>query len=180
MPGMKLFLGACLLMLLAPSQVIASESVSALTAFQVLPEKYANGVLKLTADNANPNPTTWYFTAQTDGPSSPMHSITVENGAIIQDKLTLGLREIFANPSPINIGKIQIDSDAAYAIAARYAEANQQKLGGVSFALQQKGNDATPIWTIWCYTPKGSYLGRMEILASDGSVISNDAFSASP
>jgi hypothetical protein len=179
MPAMRLKIAGLLLTLLAGIGTVAAGT-GALAAFDALPDKYARGVLKLTADNADPNPDTWYFTAQADGPRSPMHSITVEAGQVVQDKPILGLRAIFENPSPIDFAKIGVDSEAAYAIAAKYAAANNNQLGGVSFALNQKGSDATPIWSVWCYTPRGGYLGRLDLLASDGAVISNDAFPAAP
>lgn len=176
---MKIF-AACIAMVLAIGVARASEPVSALAALDALPDKFHMGVLKLTADNANPNPKTWYFTAQEGGPDTPIHSIVVEDGQVIRNRLSLGIREIFSNPSAIDFAKVGVDSTAAYAIAAAYASANNQTLGGVSFALQQKGGAAMPIWSIWCYSQSGSYLGRMDLLASDGTVITNDAFPVSP
>lgn len=179
MLGMKIFVVCCAWVLCA-GVAAAADRVSARAAFEALPAKYSEGVLKLTADNARPNPTTWYFTAQAGGSTSPMHSITVESGQVVQDKLMLGIRELITNPSPIHFGKVLVDSASAYEIAKRYVSANQQELGDVSFALNQKGSDATPIWSIWCYAAGGGYLGRLDVLASDGSVILNEGFPIAP
>jgi len=160
--------------------LLAQERMSAMATLQALPVKYQNGVFKVSADNAKPNPDTWYIVARGNADDSPFHNITMSGGQVVSDKITLGLREIFTAPSPISLGRVQIDSPAAYAIAERYAQANGKSLGGVSFALEQKGSDAAPIWSIWCYGVEGSYYGLMQLLATDGTVVSNDAFANRP
>ena len=73
-----------------------------------------------------------------------------------------------------------MDSRDAFAIAQKYARANGKTVGSVSFALQQKGGSSAPIWSVWCYGPSGSYQGLLQMLATDGTVISNDAFPDRP
>lgn len=158
----------------------ASERVSALDAWAALPDEFAGGVLRITADNGDPNPETWYFTAQAGGASSPMHTIVVERGQVISNRPTLGLREIFSAPAQMRGSEIRIDSTDAFAICQQYAMANNQRIASVSYALRQQGSQAVPIWSVWCYDARGSYLGRLDLLASDGSVIANDAFPIAP
>lgn len=165
---------------LSPFLLQANDNAGAIASLNGLPEKYRNGVLKLSADNANPNPDTWYAVAQRDGKDSEIHNLTLAGGQIISDRRTIGLREIFGQASPLTLSKLNVDSRDAFAIAQKYAKANGMIVGSVSFALQQKGGSSTPIWSVWCYSPNGSYLGLMQLLASDGTVISNDAFSKKP
>lgn len=176
---MKSFLTSLALLLVA-FPALAQERMGAIATLQALPAKYQAGVLKLSADNARPNPDTWYIVARGVSDDSPMHNITMAGGQVVSDKPTLGLRQIFSAPSPIDLSKVTIDSGAAYGIAQQYAQANGKSLGGVSFALEQKGSDAAPLWSIWCYGVDGSYYGLMTLLATDGTVVSNDAFANRP
>lgn len=158
----------------------AADNTGAIACLNSLPEKYKNGVLKLSADNADPDPDTWYVVAQRGDEDSDIHNLTVAGGQIVSDKRTLGLREIFGQASPVSLAKVSVDSPAAFGIAQRYANANGKTVGSVSFALQQKGGSSAPIWSVWCYSPSGSYQGLLQILATDGTVISNDAFPKKP
>jgi hypothetical protein len=169
-----------LALILVSFPVLAQERLGALATLQALPVKYQTGVYKVSADNAKPNPDTWYIVARGGEEDSPFHNITMAGGQVVSDKVTLGLRQLISGQSAISLGKVQVDSGAAYGIAERYAQANGKTLGGVSFALEQKGSDAAPIWSVWCYGVDGSYYGLMQLLATDGTVVSNDAFPNRP
>lgn len=158
----------------------ADDHAGALASLNALPAKYKDGVLKLSADNANPNPETWYVVAQRGGNDSDIHNLTIEGGQVVSDKRTIGLREIFGQASPVSLARVAVDSQDAFAIAQKYANANGKTVGSVSFALQQKGGSSAPIWSVWCYGPSGSYQGLLQMLATDGTVISNDAFPVKP
>lgn len=175
---MKVFIAAILL--LGSAHLHAGDTKGALACLNSLPDKYRNGVLKLSADNANPDPTTWYVVAKAGGGDSGIRNITVASGEVTSDTPALGLRQIFSSDKPVNIAKVEIDSRDAFEIAQRYANANGKTIGSVSFVLNQKGSSAVPIWSVWCYGPSGNYFGEMQLLATDGSVISNDAFTRAP
>lgn len=156
------------------SPVLAQGRVSLLEAVQVLPAGYRDGILRVSADNANPNPDSWYFVVQTGGARGTMRNVTVSVGQISSDRVTLGLRQMISNSSPLSLSRLQIDSPAAFAIARTRVQSSGATLGTVSYVLEQSGRDATPIWSIWCYARNGRYLGVMRIMGSDGSIISSD------
>ncbi|MEI6033502.1 MAG: hypothetical protein WCS65_04355 [Verrucomicrobiae bacterium] len=158
----------------------AGDPAGALACLQNLPAKYQHGVLKLSADNANPNPDLWHLSVQSGGNNSNIHHLTMSDGQILSDGRTLGFREILSQASPISVDKMTVDSTDAFAIVRSYARANRLTVGSVCFALEQRGGSAAPIWSVWCYDPSGSYLGLMKILATDGRVLSNNAFSKRP
>jgi len=171
---------AILAFVLLSATLHAADPNGALACLQNLPSKYRDGVLKLSADNADPNPDTWYLVVQRSGDDADIRNLTVAGGQITSDRRTLGIREIFSQAGPVSVDKVLVDSRDAFGIAQRYAEANGRKVGSVSFALQQSGGSSAPVWSVWCYSPSGSYLGLMKLLATDGTVISNDAFARKP
>jgi hypothetical protein len=167
-------------LLLASSSLQAMDLKGALACLEALPEKYRNGVLKLSADNANPYPDTWYVSAQAGPDDKGMRSIEVASGQIISDKPALGLREIFSSAKPLDLSKVQLDSREIFDISQQFAGANGKQIGTVSFVLNQQGSSVVPIWSVWCYGPNGTYFGELQLLATDGTVISNDAFPKKP
>jgi hypothetical protein len=162
----------------APPPQLGSNS--ALGALSLLPPQYQGSIVKLSADNGNPDPPEWYFLAYRGSPEGGLFSITIANGEIVQEKPSLNLGELFKNPSPIAVERITVDSPAAFDIAQQFAEANGKRLGTVSYGLQQTGPDSAPVWQIWCYDPGGRYFGYLQIAATDGAVISTDGLPRAP
>jgi len=161
----------------APAQ---SNSNSALGALSVLPPEYQGYIVKLSADNGNPNPPQWYVLAYRGTPEEGLFSIAIANGEIVQEKPSLNLGELFKNPSPIAVERIAIDSPTAFEIAQEVAAANGRNLDSVSYVLQQTGPDSAPVWQIWCYDRGGRYFGYLEIAATNGAVISTDGLPRAP
>jgi hypothetical protein len=157
-----------------------SDSNSALAALSILPSEYQSYVVKLSADNGNPDPQQWYVLAYRGSPEGGLFSITIANGEIVQEKPSLNLGQLFRNPSPIALDRITIDSPAAFEIAQELAAANGKDLVRVSYVLQQTEEGAAPVWQIWCYDPSDHYFGYLRIAASTGSVISTDGLPRAP
>ncbi|MEX1119092.1 MAG: hypothetical protein WEB60_09885 [Terrimicrobiaceae bacterium] len=137
-----------------------------------LPDRFRESIVKISADNGTPDPKDWYFVCRAAHSADGILSITVRNGRIIQQKPTLDLRVALGNYSKINLSKVLVDSRGAFAIAQRYVSKEKgATLGNVSYLLQQSGDDADPIWSIWCYDPSVRYLGLLKLMASTGDVI---------
>lgn len=141
-------------------------------ALAVVPIKYSGGILKLSADNGTPNPPAWYILAKKG--EGEIFSLTIAQGQITQEKPSFNLRALVGNPSPIDLDKVLIGSDGAWKLAQDYSARKGRELGSVSYALQQKGPDAAPVWAVWCYGQGGGYIGYLEILATTGAVVSSE------
>jgi hypothetical protein len=156
----------------APAENVPANPGGALAALALVPPKYGDGILKLSADNGTPNPPTWYILAKkTDG---EVYSLSVAKGQIIQEKPSLNLRALLGNPTPINLSKVKVDSTGAWNVAMGYCTQKGRTLGSVSYVLQQKGADAVPVWGVWCYGPDGGYIGYVELLATTGAIVSSE------
>lgn len=151
--------------------VRAADPGSALEALNALPASYRNGVVWVSADNANPNPAQWYITARNTGRGGGHVNIIVARGRIISERPTLSPRAITRQLSPINIRNVRFNSTDLWREAGRFAEKRGQSLGSLSLQLQQRGTNATPIWSVWCYNRRGSYIGFFSALATTGEII---------
>jgi hypothetical protein len=175
---MKKLLAAVLLGTL--STLSANDPAGAIANLRALPAEFQNGVLKLSADNCAPNPGRWYIAAKSDAKDGGVHNFEMAAGQVLSNKPTLGLSRLLHGNKPISVSKIEFDSRDTFDLAQRYANANQKIIASTSLALTQQGEGATPIWSVWCYGPDGTYFGEMQMLATDGTVVSNDAFPETP
>jgi hypothetical protein len=155
-----------------PPSADAANPDGAKAALAMVPMRYSGGILKLSADNGTPNPPAWYILAKKA--EGEIFSITIAQGQITQEKPSFNLRALVGNPSPIDLGKVLIGSDDAWKVAQGYSAKKGRELGSVSYALQQKGPDAAPVWAVWCYGEGGGYIGYLEILATTGAVVSSE------
>lgn len=164
---------------LIPS-AMADDNKGALANLRAIPLEFQSGIMKLSADDCDPNPQIWYITAQSDSKKAGFREFELAAGQVVSSKSSLGLREVFSSSKPIDLSKIQFDSRDAFDMAQRYARANDKVIASVSLVLNQKGGAAVPVWSVWCYGPNEKYFGQLQLLATDGTVISNDAFPKKP
>jgi len=151
----------------------AADPNSALSALAALPPKYQGGVLKVSADNGTPNPQQWYIVAKNSAQDDAMYQVAIAQGQIVSEKISLDLRSAIRDSS-IDLSKVQVDSDGAWAAGAKYSASKGKKLANASYALQQQGRDAAPVWSIWCYDANVKYIGLVKILATSGAVVSSE------
>jgi hypothetical protein len=162
------------------SAAFAEDSKGALANLHAVPAEFRNGIMKLSADDCDPNPDIWYVAAKSDSKKGGFREFELASGQVVSSKASLGLREAFSSDKPLDLSKIQFDSRDAFDLVQRYARANNKVIGSVSFVLTQKGSSAVPLWYVWCYGPNEKYFGQLQLLATDGTVISNDAFPKKP
>jgi hypothetical protein len=162
------------------SATFAEDSKGALANLHAVPAEFRNGIMKLSADDCDPNPDIWYVAAKSNSKKGGFREFELASGQVVSSKASLGLRETFSSDKPLDLSKIQFDSRDAFDLAQRYARANNKVIGSVSFVLTQKGSSAVPLWYVWCYGPNEKYFGQLQLLATDGTVISNDAFPKKP
>ncbi|MCX7868387.1 MAG: hypothetical protein N2322_00395 [Terrimicrobiaceae bacterium] len=158
-----------LLWLLAAAPALAD---SALRASLALPDKYREAIVRISADDGAPDPPEWYFICRAAHSNEGIVSFTVRDRKIVSQKPSLDMRVLLGDFSAIDLAQVRVDSRGAWEIARRYVSNEKgAALGSVCFLLTQKGQGASPIWSLWCYAPGGSYLGLLKLLASTGDVI---------
>lgn len=150
-----------------PAQMTDPDGVKA--AIAAVPSYLRDGIVKISADNGTPNPPAWYVIAKTG--NGEVYSVTIAQGQVVEEKPSLNLRALFASPAAINLARLNVGSNGAWAAAEKYAQSKGKTLGNLSYVLEQKGQDAAPLWSIWCYTPDGYSIGYFQLLADTGTVI---------
>jgi len=154
---------------------IVSQAAHPESAFGILndlPARYRNGVVWVSADNADPHPDTWYVTARNAARDGLLTNLTISHGEIISERPTISPRAFLRQITPINVGDVRVNSTDLWREAIRFFGKREQNVGSMSLQLQQHGRDATPIWSVWCYDRRGGYIGYFSALATNGSIIS--------
>lgn len=152
----------------------------AVAAMMAIDPKYTEGVVVVTARGGTPEPKEWLVVARDTNDLGTLHKITVANGNVISDSLSLNTYESFRQDVNIDPEQVQVDSDAAFLIAQPIAAANGQIIGKADYALTVRGKDAAPIWTINCFGMNGFFMGKVVLLATDGTVLETPGFKNQP
>ena len=138
--------------------------------------KYIDGIVLVTARNGTPEPAQWTVVARDSNDLGTLHKITVANGQVIADVQSMNAYESFRQDVAINPVQVQIDSGDAFLIAEPIAAANGKIIGHVDYALTVRGTDAAPLWTLNCFSLNGGFLGKVVLLATTGTVLSQAGF----
>ena len=162
-----------LLATLALTATLRAQSLTLLEAIAVLPPEYRNGIVKVSADDANPNPETWYFQARNASKANDIYSLEVTNGQLNLEKPSFNLSVLLGKPTAIDVSKIELDTPALWRVAANATARRGRALVSASYKLAQTGYSADPIWQIWCYDSNGDEFAQLDILATTGTIVSS-------
>lgn len=156
---------------LVPLEGHSANPNSALGVLNNLPAAYRNGVVFLSADNADPHPDTWYITAHNGSGAGLLMNLTVSRGRIVSERPAFSPRALIGRLSRINLSTLRVNSTDLWREAIDFANDRGRRLGSLSLQLQQNGRDSSPVWSVWCYDRRGSYIGYFSALATTGGII---------
>lgn len=158
----------------------AAPRDGAVAAMLALPPKYSNGILKVYGNGGNPQPAVWNIIARDKDNLGSIRRITVSGGQLIKDTASFNMGQMFRNDEYFYPQSIAVDSAQAFAIASKYAAANNTRLGSVNYSLVDQGPDVDPMWFLDCRNPAGKRIGKLSIIATNGRVVSANGFARSP
>lgn len=163
---------ALALLLLFPSVGQSANPNSALAVLNNLPRNYRNGVVWLSADNADPHPDSWYLVAHNASRGGLPTSLTITGGRIVSERPSFSPRAFTGQLASMNLASLRVNSTDLWRTADRFADDRGRRLGSLSLQLQQRGRNAAPVWSVWCYDRRGGYIGYFSALATTGSITS--------
>lgn len=158
--------------ILAPTGADA-QNLSLAEAIAVLPTEYQREIIKVSADDANPNPETWYFTARNSDKANDVYSLKVSKGRLTLEKPSFNLGAILGKPTALDLKQLELDTLAIWKITAANCARRGRALVTASYVVEQTGYSAAPVWKVWCYDSNGDEFAQLDILATNGSIISS-------
>lgn len=152
----------------------------AVAAMLALNPKYVGGIVDVTASGGTPEPKQWIILARDTSNQGVLHRLTVADGQVIADVPSLNLVESMRQRVSIDPQAVQVDSGDAYLVVEPIAAANGKIIGHVDYSLHQEASDTGPIWTLNCFDLNGVYIGKVNLLATTGNVLSSPGFKNVP
>lgn len=153
----------------------------AVAAMLAIDPKYANGIVLVVGKGGTPEPRQWVVVARDSDNQGVLHKLTVQDGTVISDALSLNTYEALRQNVSIDPTQVQVDSGEAFLAAQPYGPANGGKIiGHVDYTLTIRGKDATPLWTLNCFDLNGGFLGKVILLATTGQIIQTPGFKNAP
>ena len=161
---------AALLLLAAP--VCAQESATAYEALRVVGTQFGRGalnhVVSIAGVKGDPQPEKWKIILE-DPQSRGVREVQIADGRIDSedrpDDSTVGSAE----GATINIGRLNLDSSGAFAVASHTAEASHTQFSTADYTLRtdERGE---PIWIVTLLGRSSRPVGTIYIGATHGTV----------
>lgn len=154
------------------AQGVALSGQSAFQASLAMPDRFRENIVRVSAENANPDPLDWLFVCRAKHSAEGILSVRVKNGRVVEQRESPELRVEIANDAPIELSSVVVGSRGAWEIARRYVgQTKDAELGRAKLQLDQSEGGGPAVWSVWCFDSVGGYLGLLKLLASTGDVV---------
>jgi hypothetical protein len=170
---MKRRLVVSLFTLLAPGIVLAQD-----TAYKALKavgsqrgERALNQIVSIAGNSGHSQPITWSVSLVDSSARAGVRELQVTSGIITTDRAPVhGVN----SGIPIDLSKLNVDSDGAFKAAEQEAARNQVAFDSVNYQLVSKGASVSPIWRLELIDSTGNLVGTVRIAADTGSLIGGE------
>jgi hypothetical protein len=157
---------------LAPGFVLAQD-----TAYKALRavgtrrgEKALGQVTSLAGKLGRPQPVDWRVTLDDPTARGGVRELDIVSGQISSERTPA--QPAAAGLPPIDLTKLNLDSDGAFQTAEREAKRNQVGFDSVNYKLAVEGPSHEPVWTLELYDYEQRPVGTVRVAASSGALLS--------
>lgn len=144
----------------------------ALAAMALVPADYSDGILEVSGRRGSPEPREWVIIARQNQDLSTLRKFVVAGGQLVGNAISVDALQAVRGNDYLAAGSLQIDSDAAFRIATAEAAKSGKAVATADYSLSVRGKGTAPVWSLLLYDAAGHRVGRIEIQATDGSVVS--------
>ena len=132
-------------------------------------ENALNQVVAITGQSGRPQPVDWRISLNDPAARGGVRELDIVSGQISSDRTPA--RPDIAGVAPIDLTKLNVDSDGAFRTAEQEASRNQVGFDSVNYrlALDSSGK---PVWTLELFDYEQRPVGKVRIGAGDGQVLS--------
>jgi hypothetical protein len=156
---------------LAPGFVLAQD-----TAYKALRavgtkrgEKALNQVTSLMGKMGRPQPVDWRIRLDDPTARGGVRELDIVSGQISSERTPA--QPAAPGSPPIDLTKLNLDSDGAFQTAEREAKRNQVGFDNVNYRLAVDGPSREPVWTLELYDYEQRPVGTVRIAASTGTLL---------
>jgi hypothetical protein len=133
-------------------------------------EKALNQVTEIVGQSGRPQPVAWRVTLEDPAARGGERELDIVSGQISSERTPV--RPSASGFSPIDLTKLNLDSDGAFRTAEREASRNQVGFDSMNYRLSVDGVSGQPIWTLEMFDYDQRPVGTVRIAASNGTLLS--------
>jgi hypothetical protein len=159
---------------IAPGFVLAQD-----TAYKALravgtkrSENALNRVTALVGQSGRPQPVAWRVVLDDPAARGGVRELDIVSGQIASERTPA--RPAVTGSPPIDLTKLNLDSDGAFQTAEREAKRNQVGFDSANYRLSVEGASHDPVWTLELFDYDQRPVGTVRIAASNGALLSSN------
>jgi hypothetical protein len=133
-------------------------------------EKALNQVVSISGQTGRPQPVAWRISLSDPGARGGVRELEIVSGQISSERTPA--RPQVAGTMPIDLTKLNVDSDGAFHTAEQEAARNQVGFDSVNYRLAPDGAAGQAVWTLELFDYEQRPVGKVRIAAGDAAVLS--------
>jgi hypothetical protein len=133
-------------------------------------EKALNQVVTIVGESGRPQPVAWRVTLDDPGARGGERELDVVSGRISSERTPA--RPPTSGVRPIDLTKLNLDSDAAFRAAEQEARRNQVGFDSMNYRLSVESVSGQTVWTLVLLDYEQRPVGTVRIAASNGTLLS--------
>src|SRR6201987_5869043 len=133
-------------------------------------EKAVNQVIAISGQPGRPQPVDWRITLDDPTARGGVRELDIVSGQIASEQTPV--RPPQAGSRPIDLTKLNLDSDGAFRAAEQEASRNQVGFDSVNYRLALDADSGKPVWTLELFDYEQRPVGRVRIAAGNANLLS--------
>jgi len=133
-------------------------------------EKALNQVVAISGQSGRPQPVDWRISLNDPAGRGGVRELDIVSGKISSERTPA--RPDAAGMAPVDLTKLNVDSDGAFHTAEQEASRNQVGFDSVNYRLALDAASGKPVWTLELFDYEQRPVGRVRISAANDNVLS--------
>jgi hypothetical protein len=133
-------------------------------------EKALNQVVAISGQYGRPQPVDWRISLNDPAARGGIRELDIVSGQISSERTPA--RPDVAGIGPIDLTKLNVDSDGAFRTAEQEASNNQVGFDSVNYRLAVDSGSGKPVWTLELFDYEQRPVGKVRIAAGNANVLS--------
>jgi hypothetical protein len=132
-------------------------------------EKALSQVTAIVGQSGRPQPVDWQVTLDDPAARGGVRELDIVSGQISSERTPVHAPS--SGSIPIDLTKLNLDSDGAFRTAEKEASRNQVGFDSVSYRLAVDGASGQPVWTVDMFDYEQRPVGSVRIAAGNGTLL---------
>jgi hypothetical protein len=134
-------------------------------------EKALNQVTAISGQSGRPQPVDWRIDLDDPAARGGVRELDIVSGRITSERTPVHPSQ--AGSEPIDLTKLNLDSDGAFRAAEKEASRNQVGFDSVNYRLAVDGATGQPVWTLEMFDYEQRPVGAVRVAAGNGTLVSS-------